>query len=210
MKRPSTYFSPSDAIKSSIRSDSKVFVTLDLASGYHQVELAEKDRDITTFITPFGRFRFKHLPMGLSPSGDYFNIATMNLIALLDAVHKSADDMLIEGKDKTSLVEKLIRIFQSCRENGVTLNPRKYKLGPRVKFGGFVVKAGPEGSSSPSISPDPDKINRILNCEPPRNKAEVQSFVGMIKQMNAWSIKLTSLSENLRKLATKHTHFEWN
>ena len=73
--------------------------------------------------------------------------------------------------------------------NGVTLNPRKFKLGPKVSFGGFIVKAGPGGDSSPHISADPDKINRILNCEPPKNKTEVQSFVGMVKQMNNWSIK---------------------
>ena len=83
----------------------------------------------------------------------------MNLIALLDALHKLVDDMLIEGRDRTSLVEKLIKIFQACRVNGVTLNPRKFKLGPKVSFGGFIVKANPEGSSSPSISADPDKIN---------------------------------------------------
>ena len=80
IKCPSTYFAPSDSIKKSLSTDSKIFATIDVASRYHQIKVSEEDRNIKTFITPFGQFRFKRLPMGLSPSGDYFNIKTDNLI----------------------------------------------------------------------------------------------------------------------------------
>ena len=136
-----------------IKPESKIFATLDRASGYYQVVLAVAHRDITTFITPFGRFWFERLPMGLSPSGDYFNIATVNLIASLEAVNKSIDDMLVEGSSKTELANKLIWIFQACKDNGVTLNPQKFKVGTQVGFGGFVVKHDPKFSSSPRMVP---------------------------------------------------------
>ena len=42
----------------------KIFSKLDLAQGYHQIVLDEKSRDITTFSTPQGLFRYKRLIFG--------------------------------------------------------------------------------------------------------------------------------------------------
>lgn len=43
----------------------KWFSTIDLASGYSQVEVAETDRAKTAFCTPFGLFEFNRMPYGL-------------------------------------------------------------------------------------------------------------------------------------------------
>ena len=45
-------------------SGAKIFSKFDLAQGYYQIVLDEKSGNITTFSTPQGLFRYKHLIFG--------------------------------------------------------------------------------------------------------------------------------------------------
>ena len=51
---------------------SKWFSTLDLISGYWQVEVSPKDREKTAFTTPSGLFEFKVMPFGLCNAPPHF------------------------------------------------------------------------------------------------------------------------------------------
>ena len=47
---------------------------MDAIKGYWQVPLAEKSQELTTFITPWGRYKYLRAPMGLSSTGDKYNL----------------------------------------------------------------------------------------------------------------------------------------
>ena len=51
---------------------STVFSKLDLRHGFHQVELRADSRDITTFVTHDGLFRYKRLSFGVNAAPEKY------------------------------------------------------------------------------------------------------------------------------------------
>ena len=62
------YFIPSvlDVVQSIQANDAHLFSSFDAWKEYHQIELAEETKHLTTFLTPFGRFRYERAPFGIN------------------------------------------------------------------------------------------------------------------------------------------------
>ena len=50
----------------------KYFSVLDATSGYWQIKLDEESSLLTTFNTPFGRYRFTRMPFGIHSAQEVF------------------------------------------------------------------------------------------------------------------------------------------
>ncbi|XP_060069286.1 uncharacterized protein K02A2.6-like [Ylistrum balloti] len=77
---------------------SKYFSTLDANMGYYQIKLSEQSSFLTTFNTPFGRYRYLRLPMGLKCAGEVFQREMITQFGNLDGVEVVVDDVLVHGK----------------------------------------------------------------------------------------------------------------
>ena len=49
------------------------FTTLDMTSGYYQIEVAEENRDKTAFVTKYGLFSFRIMSFGLCNASATFS-----------------------------------------------------------------------------------------------------------------------------------------
>ena len=195
LKRPEWPFLPSEAVRRQVDPEAKVFGALDLTSGNHQICLSEEDKDLTTFTLPFGRDRYEVLPMGLKPSSNHFNINSDKAVKGLSGTLKSVDDMLTQGTSWADLRGKMTILFQRFRKLNIKVKPSKLRIGKEVVFGGFKCKATETGVE---IQPDPSRLEAISNISPPENKTEVRAFLGMIRQLEAWSPNLSFATKSMR------------
>lgn len=77
---------------------------------------------MTTFETPFGRYRWLRLPYGVSPAPEVFQARTNAVISGLHGIHVMADDILTSGSGDTKAEaeldhdKNLLALLDRCRE----------------------------------------------------------------------------------------------
>ena len=95
------------------------------------------------------------------------------------------DDMLVKSLDEGSHLDDLQETFETLRRYKVKLNLSKWALGVSSRnFLGFMV-------SQRGIEANPDKMQAILNMEPPKNIKEVQSLTRRVAALNRFISKAT-------------------
>ena len=178
------------------------FTIVDMDRGYWQVELHPNSRKYTCMALDIGRVQWKRLPMGTVVASDIFQQKLDSIYIGLPGVTGIADDMIIYGKDEQEHDRNLIQFLETTRKNGLRLNKDKLQFKKdSVSFFGHVW-------SSQGISPDPKKINSILQMEFPGDKDTMHSFLGLVNFLNRYSPKLTDLCAPLRSLLLKDSHYK--
>ena len=92
----------------------KYFATLDAKSGYWQLELKEESQRYTCSITEWGLYRYCRAPMGLVSSEDIFCQRTDAALAGVPGMQKLVDDILVTGRIKSELLERIEQILKRC------------------------------------------------------------------------------------------------
>jgi len=184
-------------------SGAKYFSIVDARSGYWNIKLDRKSSYYTTFLTPFGRFRFLRLPFGLSCSSDMFQKKIDETYHDMNFVTGIADDLVIMGYDDEDHDRNMKQFLDRTREKGIKLNPEKciFKC-TKIPFFGMVT--GENG-----LEPDPKKVQAILDMKRPENKKDLQSYLGMVNYLARFSPYIAELSIPLRDLLKKDVPFIW-
>ena len=101
------------------------FTTLDLASGYWQVEVEEQDKEKTAFLTPKGHFEFNVISFGLTNAPATFQHLMECVLAGLtkEQCLIYIDDIVVFSKSFKEHLEQLTNVFYALRSAGLTLKP---------------------------------------------------------------------------------------
>lgn len=154
----------------------KYFSTLDLASGYYQLGMAEADKEKTAFTSPFGLYEFNRMPFGLCNAPATFQRLMQSVMHdyIFRILLVYLDDLLCYSNTFSEHVANLEKIFQRLREVGVKLQPSKCLFAqPEVGFLGHRL-------STAGIAIDQDKITAILNMPIPKTASDIRKFTGMV------------------------------
>ncbi|KAL8584885.1 hypothetical protein ACOMHN_037588 [Nucella lapillus] len=184
-------------------SEGKVFTKIDANSGFYQIPLDDESSKLTTFITPFGRFKFQRLPYGISSAPEYFQKKMDTILQGLAGVVCHIDDILVFGKDKPEHDARLWKVLDRLLQAGLTLNSRKCEFAKtQLDYLGQVID--PNG-----VRKDPAKAKAIVEMRQPENVGDVRRFLGMVNQLMKFVPNLADKSKPLRDLLHKDVAWTW-
>ena len=190
-------------------SKARIFSFFDAKDGFYQVSVDDESSKLTTFWTPFGRYRYLRMPFGMSLAPEVFESKLQECLADLPGVKVMRDDILVVGcgdTDSEALVnhdQNVIRLLERGKQVNLKLNKNKLKLRQaEVKFMGHVI-------SKDGLKPDPEKVSAIKNMPKPTSKAELQTLLGFINYLSKFLPKLSDVSAPLRELTVGQSKFTW-
>ena len=173
---------------------SKYFTVKDATSGFWHIPLDFRSSLLTTFNTPWGKYRWLTRPFGLKVSEDVFQESWDIVIRLVPGVLEIADDIVIHSATENTHDGTVLVLCETARLNNLSLNFKKMQF-KSTDFKFFGHRLTPDG-----IKVDPKKIEAILQMDLPQNMASLQSFNRMVNYLKRFSPVLSELSEPLRRL----------
>lgn len=184
---------------------STYFTTLDLASGYHQIAVNEKDRAKTAFSTSFGHFEFNRMLFGLKGAPATFQ-RLMNYVFSGMQGHKCfvyLDDIVVYGDNLKEHMERLEEVFQRLKNYNLKLKPSKCNfLCKEITYLGHII-------SDKGINPDPTKTEVVRSCPRPHNVKTIQQFLGLANYYRRFIKDFSKISQPINNLLKKNTKFNW-
>ena len=146
---------------------------MDVFSGYNQIKMDETNQEKTSFITSQGLFCYKVMSFEFKNARETYQRLVNHMFRpqIRRNVKVYVDDMLVKSLDKGKHLDDLQETFDTLRQYKMKLNLSKCAF--EVSFGKFLRFM----VSQKGIEANLDKIQAILNMEPPRNIKEVQSLI---------------------------------
>ena len=174
----------------------------DVWNGFHSVPIQEDDRHFTTFITPWGRYRYKVAPQGFLASGDGYSRRFDEIIVDLERKTKCVDDTLMWDNDLVDHWWRIIKFLELLGNNGIILNKDKFQFARRdVNFAGFHI-------SENSIKPLQKFLSVIKEFPIPTKITDVRSWFGLVNQVSHY--KLSDIMGPFKPLLSPKMKFHWS
>ena len=184
----------------------KWFSTLDLASGYWQIELDEDAKLKSAFTVRGGHYQWNVMPFGLSTAPATFERLMERVMNGLqwEILLVYLDDIIVYGSSIEEEIHRLETTFQRLRAAKLKLKPSKCNLFQKeVLYLGHVV-------SEQGVSTDPAKIEAVKDWPVPTNVTAVRSFIGTASYYRRFMQGFANIARPLHQLMGKNVKFKWS
>ena len=183
--------------------NAKIFSVLDASSGFWKIHLDNESARVCTFNTPFGRYMFKRLPFGISSAQDVFQRIMSEIFQDIEGVEVLVDDILVWTETEEQHDRILNEVLSRARSRNLKLNIEKSQIKcNEVRYAGHIL-------SKTGLKPDPKKVEAITNICNPKNKEELQQFLGMVTYLAKFIPNYSQVAAPLRLLLEKDIEWHW-
>lgn len=179
------------------------FSTIDLVSGFHQIQLANEDTEKTAFSVNSGKYEFTRMPFGLKNAPATFQ-RVMDCI-LREFLGKCCfvymDDLIIFSSSLDEHRKDLMKILKTLKEANLKIQIDKCEFFKKeVHYLGHTV-------SEEGVRPNTDKIEIIKKWPIPKNEKEVRQFLGTLGYYRRFIKDFAKVVKPLTALLRKDAEF---
>ena len=190
--------------------NAKYFSTLDLASGYWQVQLHPESRAKSAFVTHQGLYEFRVMPFGLKNAPAVFQRLMQKVLMGLNPdtgsnfVSVYLDDILVFSETYENHLVHLRQVLERFKAAGLKLKPSKcHFISQTVEYLGHLIT--PQG-----ISPNPNQVSSIKEFPTPKSLKEVRQFLGLASYYWKFIWSFAKIAHPLHSLTQKDAIFQWS
>ncbi|KAG0433956.1 Retrovirus-related Pol polyprotein from transposon 17.6, partial [Dictyocoela muelleri] len=155
-------------------SQSKIFSSIDLNMGYHQIVMEKESRKFTSFIILNEQYEYVRMPFGLTNAPRTFQRVMQNILGNLDFVKIYLDDVLIHSINIEEHENQIKEVIKKLSKAGLSINLTKsdfYKT--KIEYlGHYITPLG--------YYPKLEKIELYKRITLPKTKKKLQKLIGII------------------------------
>ncbi|CAG9123135.1 unnamed protein product [Plutella xylostella] len=184
----------------------KFFTSLDMATGFHQIIIAEGSVHKTGFVTPEGHYEYLKMPYGLTNSPTvYQRIINNTLRRFIDSgdILVYIDDVLLLSMTVQDGIALLREVLQVLTDAGFSINLRKCTfLTTEIEYLGRVISQG-------QVKPSPRKVEALVNSPVPCNVKQVRQLLGLAGYFRRYIQDYAAKTACIAHLTKSGVKFEW-
>ena len=180
------------------------FTSIDMVSGYHQVEVADEDKEKTEFVSPYGLFQYCRMPYGLAGAPATFQSVVEDMVQVLETEDIMAylDDVICFHATFDKHLEGIQKLLEMVRRAGFKLSGKKCQFAKlSVRFLGHII-------DNTGVRPLPEKLDIIRNWKAPESEDELRRFLGVCKFWRRFVKDFAKIAVPLHNLLNKE-EFLW-